>query len=130
RGITGGEGGDEEDGEQAHGRRRGRPSEPAPPRRVAASPPGPMPYDLERQAAEAAARAAAAFIRSHAGGLNRRHVRAKTTHDLVTFVDEGAQRIVFDALREAFPDDDLLGEEGAEDVAARLGGERVWVVDP
>lgn len=89
-----------------------------------------MPYDLELQAAEAAARAAATFIREHEGGLRHEDVRAKATHDLVTYVDEGSQRIVLDALRAAFPDDDHLGEEGAEDVAARLGGDRVWIVDP
>ncbi|MEM1117207.1 MAG: inositol monophosphatase family protein [Bacteroidota bacterium] len=89
-----------------------------------------MPYDLERQTAEAAARAAAAFIRPHAGRLGADDVRAKGTHDLVTFVDEGAQRIVVDALAEAFPTDDVIGEEGAEAVADRLGGARVWIVDP
>ena len=90
-----------------------------------------MPYDLERQAAEAAARAAAVFIRQHAGRLGADDVRAKGTHDLVTFVDEGAQRIVLDHLREAFPDDDHLGEEGAEAVQARLATDgRVWIVDP
>ena len=89
-----------------------------------------MPFDRERAAAEAAARAAAAFIRGHAGGLDEDAVRAKGTHDLVTFVDEGAQRIILDLLGEAFPDDTLLGEEGASEVQARLADPRVWVIDP
>ncbi len=89
-----------------------------------------MPFDAERRVAEAAARAAATFIRSHAGRLRADDVRAKGTHDLVTFVDEGSQRIVLAHLREAFPDDERIGEEGAEDVAARLGRGRVWIVDP
>ena len=89
-----------------------------------------MPFDRERAAAEAAARAAAAFIREHAGGLDEGAVRAKGTHDVVTFVDEGAQRIILDLLGEAFPDDTLLGEEGASRVQARLADPRVWVIDP
>ncbi|MDT0632087.1 inositol monophosphatase family protein [Rubrivirga litoralis] len=89
-----------------------------------------MSLDRERSVAEAAAHAAADFIREHAGGLDASDVRSKGTHDLVTFVDEGAQRIVLDALREAFPDDTLLGEEGASEVQARLAEPRVWIVDP
>ena len=89
-----------------------------------------MPFDRERAAAEAAAHAAAAFIREHAGGLDEDVVRAKGTHDLVTFVDEGAQRIIVNRLGEAFPDDTLLGEEGASEVQARLADPRVWIIDP
>ncbi|PAP78240.1 inositol monophosphatase family protein [Rubrivirga marina] len=88
-----------------------------------------MPFDPERRAAEAAARAAAAFIRPHAGGLSADDLRAKGVHDLVSFVDEGAQRIVLDALCEAFPDDTLVGEEG-EDEGVDLDRGRVWIVDP
>ena len=88
-----------------------------------------MPFEPERRAAEAAARAAAAFVRSHAGGLARADLRAKGVHDLVTFVDEGSQRIVLDALRQSFPDDTLVGEEGA-DGTADLDRGRVWIVDP
>jgi len=88
-----------------------------------------MPFDSERRAAEAAARAAADFIRPHAGGLSSDDLRAKGVHDLVSFVDEGAQRIVLDALRQSFPGDTLLGEEGA-DAAVDLDRGRVWIVDP
>ena len=89
-----------------------------------------MTFDRERTAAEAAARAAATFIREHAGALGEDDVRSKGTHDLVTFVDEGAQRIILDALRGTFPDDAFLGEEGASDVEAKLSAERVWIIDP
>ena len=86
-------------------------------------------YDPERRAAEAAARAAADFIRPHAGGLGADALRQKGVHDYVTFVDEGSQRVVLDALRRSFPDDTLVGEEGA-DGAERLDRGRVWIVDP
>ncbi len=89
-----------------------------------------MPFHAERAAAEAAARAAADFIRPHAGRLSADDLRAKGTHDLVTFVDEGSQRIILDHLRQSFPDDEVVGEEGADHVAERLGRGRVWIVDP
>jgi myo-inositol-1(or 4)-monophosphatase len=88
------------------------------------------PFYPERLAAEEAARAAGAFIRTHAGGLAGGDVRSKGTHDLVTFVDEGAQAIIVEHLRRAFPSDAVLAEEGAE---ARPGPQpdgRRWVVDP
>ena len=86
-------------------------------------------YDAERRAAEDAALAAADFIRPHAGGLGADALRQKGVHDYVTFVDEGSQQIVLDALRRAFPDDAFVGEEGA-DGAERLDRGRVWIVDP
>ncbi len=95
-----------------------------------------MPFDSERRVAEAAAQAAAAFIRANAGRISERDVRAKTVHDLVTFVDEGAQRIILEHLAAAFPDDTVLAEESdtpegdgaAHDDAPTSG--RVWIVDP
>ncbi|HEX9953185.1 MAG TPA: inositol monophosphatase family protein [Rubricoccaceae bacterium] len=87
------------------------------------------PYLAERRTAEAAALAAAAFIREHAGRLTERDVRSKTVHDLVTFVDEGAQRIVLEHLTAAFPDDAIVAEEGAHASDVPRAG-RVWIVDP
>ncbi len=87
-----------------------------------------MPFDTERRVAEDAALAAAAFIRAHAGRISERDVRAKTVHDLVTFVDEGAQRIILEHLAAAFPADAILAEESDDEIAPRAG--RVWIVDP
>jgi len=87
-----------------------------------------MSYTAERRAAESAARQAAAFIRQHAGG-QRDALRQKGTHDYVTFVDEGSQRILLDALGAAFPSDRLVGEEGATE-SLDLDSGRVWIVDP
>ena len=86
-------------------------------------------YRSEQQAAEAAATAAADFVRPHAGGLAADALRQKGVHDYVTFVDEGSQRVVLDALRQSFPADTFVGEEGA-DGAERLDRGRVWIVDP
>ncbi|TQN37924.1 3'(2'),5'-bisphosphate nucleotidase [Blastococcus colisei] len=43
--------------------------------------------------------------------------------------DAESHRFLLDRLRELCPGDAVLSEEGADD-AARLGAERVWIVDP
>lgn len=86
-------------------------------------------YSLERQAAERAARYAADFIRDHAGGLGPDALRDKGTHDLVTFVDEEAERRILAHLREAFPDDAFLAEESADDAPSHEAARR-WIIDP
>ena len=88
-----------------------------------------MPYAAERLVAETAARAAADFIRSHAGTLTEADLRHKTVHDLVTFVDEGAQRIILEHLAAAFPADAVVAEESADGAPVPTQG-RVWIVDP
>ena len=87
-----------------------------------------MSYAAERGAAESAADAAADFIRQHVGGL-RDALRKKGTHDYVTFVDEGSQQILLEALGASFPDDRLVGEEGADE-SPDLDAGRVWIIDP
>ena len=86
-------------------------------------------YDSERTVAETAARAAADVIRQHAGQLSAADVRAKGTHDLVTVADEAAQRVILGHLADAFPTDDLLGEETAPEDLRAVSGRR-WIVDP
>ena len=51
-----------------------------------------------------------------------------TSIDLVTRLDLESQRLLVEALREAFPQDDIVAEEGARDWSGRPG--RVWLVDP
>ena len=87
-----------------------------------------MPFETERRVAQDAARAAADFIRSHAGQIGAADVRTKTVHDLVTFVDEGAQRIILERLGAAFPDDAVLAEESPDEHVPTAG--RLWIVDP
>jgi len=43
--------------------------------------------------------------------------------------DLEAHRFIMSALREEFPDDGILSEEGSDDLS-RLEKERVWIVDP
>jgi 3'(2'), 5'-bisphosphate nucleotidase len=48
----------------------------------------------------------------------------------VTIADKTASRIIVDGLAEAFPGDAILSEEESDDTAARLGHDRVWIIDP
>lgn len=90
--------------------------------------PSRMTYTAEQRVAEAAARAAAAFIAAHAGRLAPSDLRAKAEHDYVSYVDEGAQAILLEHLARAFPSDPVLAEEGASGAVALTG--RQWIVDP
>ncbi len=83
-----------------------------------------------RNAAVEAALQAAGIIRHHAGQVDRDAVRDKGIHDLVTRVDEEAQRVIAGVLHDAFPDVALLAEEGLAGTRhAPTDGER-WIVDP
>jgi histidinol-phosphatase len=72
-------------------------------------------------------------IASRAGEIAREHaargVSAEQKADLspVTEADRAVEAFVVSALREAFPDDGLLGEEGAR-ADGRSG--RRWIIDP
>lgn len=87
-------------------------------------------YQPELDAAVAAAREAGAYVRSRVGLVE--DVRAKGVHDLVTEVDEAAERIVTERLDAAFPDYATLAEESTPDlgaVAADVDRPR-WIIDP
>ena len=89
-------------------------------------------YQHELDIATEAARTAGAHILKHVGQAN--DVREKGIHDLVTEVDEAAQRIILDILNSAFPDYDTLAEEdtSAADLrATRAHADRPrWIIDP
>ena len=59
----------------------------------------------------------------------------KSAKDVVTEVDHLSERLIIEAIRSTFPDDDILAEESGEHHAIRgaeatLGRGRTWVVDP
>lgn len=87
------------------------------------------PYEDDLAGAVRAARRAATLIRDRGGALGK--VRAKGTNDFVTEVDEAAQAAVVEVLRDAFPADAILAEEGKdpEDIPSVVEGRR-WIVDP
>lgn len=93
------------------------------------SPTHDSPYDLLLDTAVQAARRAAAVIREQAGGPG--DVRDKGRNDFVTDADERAQAVIVEYLRETFPRDAILAEEGAAggENAPVVSGRR-WIVDP
>jgi len=63
--------------------------------------------------------------------VQRDHVRDIRTkahaNDLVSEVDFSSEKMIVDAIRDAFPDDGIVGEEGS-DVTGRSGWG--WIIDP
>lgn len=82
------------------------------------------PFAAELETALAAAAEAAALIAARAGA---ERVREKARADLVTAVDEAAERAVLARIARDFPGDAVVAEETS--AAAVLTGRR-WIVDP
>lgn len=76
-----------------------------------------------RVAREAAAEAAELLLRGRPADI-----REKTRADLVTEVDEAAERVILARIREHFPGDAIVAEETA--AGASRGAGRTWVIDP
>jgi myo-inositol-1(or 4)-monophosphatase len=83
-----------------------------------------QPATPELEVARTAASDAARILLARAGADR---VREKGRADLVTQVDEDAERAIVQRIRHAFPDDAIIAEESA---AARWDGERAWIIDP
>ncbi|HET9597765.1 MAG TPA: 3'(2'),5'-bisphosphate nucleotidase CysQ [Anaeromyxobacteraceae bacterium] len=84
---------------------------------------------LARELAVASALARAAgevLLRHRAAGVT---AGAKASGEVVTAADLEADRVIRAGLAAAFPGDALLSEETPDD-PARLGCDRVWIVDP
>lgn len=86
------------------------------------------PYARELEVAKHAARAAGSAV------LDFYHAHTAASYikqdgSVVTDADLAADRIIRGAILDAFSDDALLTEEGADD-EARLSNRRVWIVDP
>ena len=85
-------------------------------------------YERELRAAVELARTAGAAALGYYGGPLR--VEHKEEFDEpVTQADRAVNELIVRALRESFPADGILAEESV-DTKARLGRERVWMVDP
>ena len=61
--------------------------------------------------------------------FNKRQIssRRKSDRSVVTDVDEAAERILRERIQQAFPDDQIIGEEGGGQATSQG---RVWVIDP
>ncbi len=87
-------------------------------------------YDEALRVAIDAAVEAGQLIRSHAGKIQGKQIRMKNYHDLVTEIDEQSQQIIVDRLLEAFPNSQVLAEEGdLSKGEEKIEGLR-WIIDP
>jgi myo-inositol-1(or 4)-monophosphatase len=85
-------------------------------------------FSDDLNAAIAAAVAAGAVVREFYDGETAA-TYAKGDGSPVTDADLAADRAIRDVLRDRFPDDAILSEEGRDD-AGRLSVSRCWIVDP
>jgi myo-inositol-1(or 4)-monophosphatase len=81
----------------------------------------------EVEAAVDAARAGAAVLLRHWEQLGKDDADVKARNDWVSLADRDSERAIVSLLRDRFPDDSILGEEGAD---VRAGSGRTWIVDP
>jgi len=76
--------------------------------------------------AEETARAAGGILRDRFG--KDHDVVFKGTIDMVTEADKASEALIVERIRAAYPDHDLLGEEGARGTASATGLQ--WIIDP
>ena len=81
----------------------------------------------EVEAAVDAARAGAAVLLRHWERLGKDDADIKARNDWVSLADRESERAIVALLREQFPNDSILGEEGA---AIQAGSGRTWIIDP
>ncbi|GAA4391082.1 inositol monophosphatase family protein [Hymenobacter koreensis] len=82
---------------------------------------------LSHQVAEVARRAGA-FIRQEAAGFDRGRIEHKGLHDMVSYVDQEAERMLVAGLRELLPESGFITEEGTVGESSRA--EYTWIIDP
>ncbi len=80
----------------------------------------------EVEAAVDAARAGAAVLLRHWEHLGKDDADLKSRNDWVSLADRESERAIISSLRERFPGDAVLGEEGG----LTGSSERTWIVDP
>lgn len=76
--------------------------------------------------ATTAARRAGDMALRYADRIEQLTVRSKSPNELVTEVDEAAERIIVEHIRTGYPDHAFLGEEGG----ASGSSEYEWIIDP
>lgn len=81
----------------------------------------PSEFEIARQAALAGGDVIAKYFRTAI------EVRGKQSFNLVTTADIESERIIVQTIRDRFPNDAILGEEGTQ---GSLEAERLWIVDP
>jgi len=77
-----------------------------------------------------AARAGGQVLLHHMHRLDTLNIVEKTRMDYASEVDALAEDAVITELRQAYPDDAILGEEGGAQAGAQGDNRRTWVIDP
>lgn len=67
------------------------------------------------------------FLKSEINKLTITHVQEKGLHDLVTYVDKTAERILVTELSDFIPDAGFIAEEGT---SKKVGEKYNWIIDP
>ena len=80
------------------------------------------------ETAIAAARAGGAVLVRNWRGLAPGAVAEKQKNDFVTSADRDSEAAIIERIRERFPDDAFLGEEGG--ASGATGARRTWIIDP
>jgi myo-inositol-1(or 4)-monophosphatase len=75
----------------------------------------------------AAAEEAGNFIRTEAAGFSSEMVKSKAYHDLVSYVDTGAEKMIVSRLAEIIPGASFYTEE---ETSERGSGDYTWFIDP
>ena len=86
------------------------------------------PLDLRLLAASAIVREAGQLARDYFLRRDSLEIEFKGQQDLVSVADRAVEDVIRSQLTDAFPDDDVIGEEGG--YATDRGGDHVWVIDP
>jgi myo-inositol-1(or 4)-monophosphatase len=84
--------------------------------------------DLRLLTARAVAREAGTLAYEYFSRRAQLEIEHKGMQDLVSIADRAVEDLIRERLSDAFPDDDLLGEEGGG--ASRRPGAGLWVIDP
>ncbi|MBG8556339.1 inositol monophosphatase family protein [Hymenobacter guriensis] len=75
------------------------------------------------------ARRAGQFIRQEAAGFDRSRVQHKGLHDMVSYVDQEAEKLLVAGLRELLPQAGFITEEGTAGAPSQAE-EFTWIIDP
>lgn len=73
------------------------------------------------------AKKAGSFISEQKKGFNQSFVEHKGVHDLVSYVDREAEKLVIAELQELLPEAGFIAEEGTNNVR---GAKYNWIIDP
>jgi len=70
---------------------------------------------------------AGSFLKNEISKIKQTDIKEKGLHDLVTYVDKAAERMLVTALGDLLPESGFIAEEGT---SSKLGKDYNWIIDP